>query len=176
MECVATNPGVSNSLTVERVKRAYTTIGSQIALAIDNFYDTSAPQTDVTTGDPVFGAFSNLDVNFSGHSQMTCVGGCYNLNNLPPGVTPTARYLFGSNDGAMTFAQLPTYISPTEVGIAYEMHIQQQVMLYVPAESSVIQPILRREFDRNTGALVGYIWASRVYQRSDNMSHFPRIP
>jgi WD40-like Beta Propeller Repeat len=169
MNCLGTSSEVDTSnYYIQRIRRAYsTTILPKIQDAIANFY---APPLTNSMADPTYGAFSNLDVNLGGASLLTCIGGCY-LSTQDNQV----KYAFNANDILQfRFAKFPSAITLEDVIVAYRIHIAQQVSLYGPNYSSILQPVLRREFDRQTGVLTGYLWTTRVYQRSPDMRHFPR--
>jgi len=177
MNCLGTNSDVNlNIPSNQRVRRAYATILPQIKLAITNFYDVTASATDPTTGDPTYGAFSNLDVNNAGDSYLTCVGGCYlSKSNKDNGVI-TYTYRASQATSTFSFLKIVGDINAADVTYAYNQHIQQQVSFYSPYYSSVLQPVLRYQFDLKTGAVTGYIWSTRVYQRSqDVQQYFPRV-
>jgi hypothetical protein len=129
--------------------------------AIRDFYNVNAP-------DPTNSAFSNLDVNFGGSSVLTCVGGC-RLN----GSSSDIVYNYTTNQVTeFSFAQLASNIDQSEVLDAYNRHIAY-ISSYGPNYLSVIQPVLRAEYDRVTGVVIGYLWTSRVYQQGpDNQPRF----
>lgn len=168
--CVGTNPNVDlSSIAVQRLRRAYNaTILPQIREAAANFYDLSATPSDPTTGDPTFGAFSNLDANIQGDTLLSCVGGCYLSKADKDSGHITYTYRASQiTQNEFSFAQLASMITQQDILDAYNRHIQQQVLYYQPAQSAVLQPVLRRD-------AAGYVWSTRVYQRSGDLRHFPR--
>jgi len=159
MTCLA-NLSTSD-YTPTRVQRAYqNTVWPQINASVSDFY--SLPT------DPTDGAFSALAANFGNGSLGACVGGC----TLQ--CTGSVIYEFEASPGTFVcFATPAGSITQSQVNTAYNTHIQQ-ISPYIPNYDSVSQPILRVERDLSTGAIVGYIWYTAVYQQSADMSHVPR--
>lgn len=165
LNCLVTSTDVNviSLPFVQRVRRAYSvTIQPQIHAAIEDFYNLA--QEDATDG-----AFSNLDVNFGGHSVIACVGGCY----LSPASTPVYTYMSDQiPTNGVTFAKLASSITQEDVNYAYNQYIQL-VSTYSPTYYSVLQPVLNYQYSPS-GQLSGYLWTTRVYQQSQDMRHFPR--
>jgi hypothetical protein len=177
MICLGTNPDVDleNSKTVQGVRRAYeSTIFPQIQAALANFYDLSAPTSDPTMGDPTYGAFGNVVANLMGDVYYACVGGCYlsKADRDAGNVTYVYRWSQVTPE-QHEFVKLRDDITFGDVIHAYNLHTQSQIIGtcpstgYCPLYSSVLQPTLLRQDN-------GYLWVTRVYQRSQDMSHFPR--
>lgn len=180
MICIGTNPNLSqDDVFIQRVRRAYNiTLLPQIRLAIANFYDVSAPISDPTTGEPTYGAFSNMDANITissadgknlGDSYLACVGGCY-LSQADQ-INGNLIYTYRGSQKKIDFrfAKLVDTITIEDVQYAYNQHIRGQIFGYAPAYSAVLQPVLRWESG-------GYTWVTRVYRRSPYIEHFPRLP
>ena len=178
MICVGTNTGISG-YTASRIRRAYQdTIYPQITLAIADFYN-------VTTEDPTNGAWSNIDANLNGATYFTCVSGCYinvrvdtNGDGVLDGYAPDrsvliTTYLSYDAPYGVTPATLATSVRQDDIIQAYSEHINSQISNYISNYSSVLQPVLRVDTS-SSGQHVIYRWSTRVYQRSEDMSHFPR--
>jgi hypothetical protein len=180
LKCITTSndPSVLGDKTAQRIRRAYKlTLWPQILAAEANFYGLFV--ADVTTGAPTFGAYSNMDANRmdafgNGDTFMSCVGQCIVGGNL-------VDTYFASESGAdgAAFVIPATQIDEADIFAAYESHLGQQIVggpsPYVPNRSSVLQPVLSISIDRRTNTILGYRWITRVFQRSDNLLHFPRI-
>lgn len=156
---------LNNNPLNQRINRAYNlTIFPEINTAVNDFLD-------VTSDDLTDGAFGNLDLNFAGRSQITCVGRCY--VTLAGQNTPTLVDHYQGGDTFVSFATPLTSMTPQLVLNAYSLHIMR-ISTYVPSYASVAQPVLRFSYTLDRQTLLGYVWTTRIYQQSQNMTHFPR--
>jgi hypothetical protein len=183
MHCMGASmhPDVLTSAVGQRIQNAYYhTIWPQVKEASRAFYETFVP--DVTTGDPTFGAYSNLDVNENGSPYVVCVGGC--VVRSASGTERTERGAFTLTQGERISQFLVNVLPPMPVEEqqdlvrqGYDTYLDYLTINrnYRSNYASVIQPVLTLELAPSSNDVVGYIWTSRVYMRSPNMVHFPRV-
>jgi len=133
---------------------------------VADFENLSSP--DLTNG-----AFSTLQVNFVGLTQITCVGRCWIIpsgsseEQLVDHYTPADEFL--NFDRPLVGANA---ITQQDVINSYNSHVQR-ISTYMPNYNSVAQPVVRWAVDNNNQH-AGYLWITNVYQQSRDMSHFPR--
>lgn len=159
--------------TIDRVKRAYNTIMPQIESAINHFYLDS-------TYDYTRGAFGILALNFGENEvQLTCVGRCYRrtLNGANCSEFEVVHsYSSGTMAGRFCGWYTPVNnLNQGDFDDGYQSHMTQ-ISTYNPRYPSVVMPVIfiERPIIVSPYTPQGYTWLSIVYQRSQDMSHYPR--